>query len=296
MIEFPSWSERAELSRLWQLAFDDQPRAVRFFFQNRFRPEDCLVYRRDGKIAAALYLLPASLKIAGIAYRAHYIYAAATLPEYRGRGYMAALLEAAGQKGWARGEAYSAVLPATEPLYRFYAKAGYVPYYKVVQVAFTKQELSDLTVAVHLGNREWLLPDFKRLAATRNARLTNREGSLQWDGDALAYAAGYSRVFGGNILTLQNHGRMDYALYEMAGEDCMVTELMSEGDGYLRFGAELLRRAPAAAYHFRLPAGGDFLGKNGIPENAGMLRPLGNQPPLQAPLTGPAPYLGLALS
>ena len=81
MIEFPSWSERAELSRLWQIAFDDQPRAVRFFFQNRFRPEDCLVYRRDGKIAAALYLLPASLKIAGIAYRAHYIYAAATLPE-----------------------------------------------------------------------------------------------------------------------------------------------------------------------------------------------------------------------
>ena len=200
MIEFPSWSERAELSRLWQIAFDDQPRAVRFFFQNRFRPEDCLVYRRDGKIAAALYLLPASLKIAGIAYRAHYIYAAATLPEYRGRGYMAALLEAAGQKGWARGEAYSAVLPATEPLYRFYAKAGYVPYYKVVQVAFTKQELSGLTVAVHLGNREWLLPDFKRLAATRNARLTNREGSLQWDGDALAYAAGYSRVFGYSVL------------------------------------------------------------------------------------------------
>ena len=68
MIEFPSWSERAELSRLWQLAFDDQPRAVRFSLSEQVRAqEDCLVYRRDGKIAAALYLLPASLKIAGIA-------------------------------------------------------------------------------------------------------------------------------------------------------------------------------------------------------------------------------------
>lgn len=296
MIEFPGWGDRSELSHLWQLAFDDQPRAVRFFFQNRFRPEDCLVCRKDGKIIAALYLLPTSLTIAGIAYQAHYIYAAATLPEHRGKGYMTALLEAAGQRGWERGDAYSAVLPATEPLCRFYEKAGYVPYYKAVQVAFIKQELSALTIAAHLQTRGRLLPDFNRLSATRNARLTDREGSLQWDAAALAYAAGYSRVFGGDILVLQNYGRMDYALYEMDGKDCMVTELVSEENGYLNFGAELLRRVPAAAYHFRLPAGKVFLGKSGITENAGMLRPLGNRPLIQAPLAGPVPYLGLALS
>lgn len=294
MVEFSHWDDRKELSSLWAVSFDDSPRSIRFFFQNRFRPEYCLVYRKNGKIFAAVYLLPAMLTMAGVNYQAHYIYAAATLPDYRGRGCMSALLESAAVAGSKRGDQYSVVLPATEDLYRFYEKASYLRWYKASEVVFSQTELADYTKQ-GVGKSGLLLPDFKLLSSERNDWLENRESSLKWDAAALAFAAGYAHIFGGGLLVLKEKDSFAYALYEKEGQTCLVTELMSGKVSQERIAAELLRRTQAERFRFRLPAGENFLGKAGTEMDFGMIRPLsGHLPEITKRET--APYLGLTLS
>ena len=65
-------------------------------------------------------MLPCHMQARGKLFPGHYIYAAATLPAYRGRGYMASLMAAAALEGAGRGQMFSAVLPAEESLYAYY--------------------------------------------------------------------------------------------------------------------------------------------------------------------------------
>ena len=76
-----------ELKQLWMVSFQEESRPVSLFFRMVYRPENCLVYLFRGKVASAVHLLPCSVQLSGgRTVQAHYIYAAATFPEYRGKG------------------------------------------------------------------------------------------------------------------------------------------------------------------------------------------------------------------
>ena len=119
------------LKRLWQACFHEPDRPVDFYLRNAYRPENCLVYLHGGKLVSAVHLLPCRILTEEGPAPAHYIYAAATLPEYRGHGFMASLLAYAALYGAGRGQRYSAVLPAEPGLYSLYEKAGYQPYFRL---------------------------------------------------------------------------------------------------------------------------------------------------------------------
>ena len=114
MIGLAEWKMRAELAQLWQACFHEPRRYPTYFLNNYFRPEDCLVYQVHGKIAAAVYLLPARVVLSDGTAQAHYIFAAGTQPHFRSRGFMASLLAYAALYGTKRGDRYSVVLPAVE--------------------------------------------------------------------------------------------------------------------------------------------------------------------------------------
>ena len=44
MIVFPQDSMRSDLERLWRVCFGDSYEYIRYFFENRYIPENCLVY------------------------------------------------------------------------------------------------------------------------------------------------------------------------------------------------------------------------------------------------------------
>lgn len=81
--------EEAALKALWREVFGDSDEYINTFFQNIYRTGMASVVEEDGAIVAAAYAVP----FVGV----RYIYAVATLPEYRGRGYgKAVTLAAAG--------------------------------------------------------------------------------------------------------------------------------------------------------------------------------------------------------
>lgn len=71
--------EEAALRRLWKTVFGDSDAFLDRFFRLVYQPGMAAVIEEDGQIVSAAYALPLE--------NAVYIYAVATHPEHRGRGY-----------------------------------------------------------------------------------------------------------------------------------------------------------------------------------------------------------------
>lgn len=119
------WATAADIGRLRRLmsdCFGDTAEQTAAFMDRLFDEKTALCYEAEGEIVSALYLLPAEAYVEGRSYCALYIYAAATDPRFRGRGYMAALL------GFAADNCacdYLTLTAADEGLCGYYAKFGF---------------------------------------------------------------------------------------------------------------------------------------------------------------------------
>ena len=124
---------------VWRACFEDDEDYFRFFWEHGFPLCRGLCLEEDGQAVSMLFLLPGALgNPSALGYRktllsAWYVYAVATLPAYRGRGYASELTCYAA--ALAKGEGLSALClrPADEGLYGYYAKLGFVK-------AFARQE------------------------------------------------------------------------------------------------------------------------------------------------------------
>ena len=75
------------LKALWREVFGDTDEYIDAFFQNVYQPSMASVIEEDGTVVAAAYAVPFGA--------VRYIFAVATRPEYRGRGYGRAVVFAA---------------------------------------------------------------------------------------------------------------------------------------------------------------------------------------------------------
>ena len=289
MIGFASWGMRSELSRLWQICFEEPARPADFFLNNFFSPRNCLVYRVGETVAAAVHLLPARVVSKNGAVRAHYVYAAATLPQYRGRGYMASLLACAAMEGARRGDRYSVVLPADEGLYGLYEKSGYTRFFRVRNLSVGAERLR--TMAGDKTSPKTLF-DFRRLSLLRNSLLGQNIGSVLWNEKMVWFAAGMGSVYGDRLVCSRTGNAFAYALCRPSDGFCAVLEAMADKEAFAGLAASLLREAPAPEYRFRLPVSGLFPGE-GKPSAFGMIKPIGGS--ALEEIRSDAPYLGLSL-
>ena len=114
--------DQPELHALWETVFGDSPEVVQAFF-GRFPPETAgWVLRREDKICSAAYLLPGNWLMEPDRYRpAGYVYAVATAPEERGKGYAGRLMRALADMAQER-EIVLYTRPAEDGLFPWYAK------------------------------------------------------------------------------------------------------------------------------------------------------------------------------
>ena len=294
MIEFASWNDRRELSALWVECFGDPKRIPDFFLNNIFSPRDCLVCRVGDELAAAVYLLPARLLRGGEAVQAHYVFAAATARRFRSRGYMSSLLACAALFGAKRGDLYSAVLPADDGLYRYYAAAGYRDFFRV---RCAETEEAGLRAAAgsagSAGTPGRLLPDWAALNRLRSGALSGCSGSLLWGDGMFRLSAAMSRVYGDRLVCAEANGGHAYALCRTESSVCSVLEAFAGAGAFSALVGAILWEAPARSYRFRLPAGSGLFPESGETARFGMLKPIGGAS--LEDLRPRDPYLGLAM-
>ena len=292
-IALAKWGMQKELSALWEECFGEPSRQVKFFFNNAFQPQNCLIYLAEGKLAAMVHLLPSWVLWNGRAAQAHYIYAAATKPEYRSNGYMRALLNCAAYIGRRRGDEFSFLLPANRSLYNYYASAGYFHLFELRTLDLDKKQVADFSEGLPFCP---VLPDYRKMGLLRNKLLRGLDGSVIWDSRSIAYADNINRLYGGKLLCTRVGQRLAYALCRgLEGGICEVAEIMSRPDDLPYLLGNMLKNFPAQSYRFRLPNDDKLFPSQGETSQFGMIKPLGRIGAEELSGGSNRPYLGLTL-
>ncbi len=121
----PPAAVKEQLRTLWHDVFGDSYEYIDAFFAAYPCEEVVHTLSLGGQVVSVLYALPFILYNGGDNVPVAYIYAVATHPRYRGRGYMSLLMRQVEQLLRGRGVHLLFLLPATDALRGFYARLGY---------------------------------------------------------------------------------------------------------------------------------------------------------------------------
>ncbi len=124
-VRYPSVDEYGSLKALWLKCFDDAPSVVDRFFENVVTPENTVAVFEGETAVSVLYMVENTIKNNGVNYKAFYIYAVCTDPDFRGRGLMKKCFDFLFEISKERGVHYLFLVPASESLFKMYEKLGF---------------------------------------------------------------------------------------------------------------------------------------------------------------------------
>ncbi len=247
------------IKRIWQTCFGDSEDYVRFYLAHRFEVENMLVIHQDGRPVSMASFLPVLLKRGQEWIPARYVYAVGTLPEYRGRGYAARILQYASEK---YGEPLL-LQPSEEGLEAYYRRLGFgtafakehweIPAETVpeadgesrpgaasseLQAASCVAKKPEGSIFGEEAPEEVTLAEYREI---RDAHF-DRENYVSWDEDAIAYALLENDFCGGHVQKIGG----DILLYRVEQEVLRVVETTLEGEKLRECLQKLLRVHGAA--------------------------------------------------
>lgn len=221
-----------DIRKLWGVCFGDDENYINFYLEHRFDEENMMVIRQDGKIVSMASFLPASVRQGEEWISVKYVYAVATLPEYRKKGYASEIIRFAS-------EVYSEPLvlqPAGEELRKYYGEIGFVEFSEknCWEISVDAADSSDVFRAAAIDenkiyeneiNKEEIDEDkideekiykgetdkenvsqilFEEISAKQYKELRDihfdRDGYLCWDEQAIEYAIAENRLCGGQAV------------------------------------------------------------------------------------------------
>lgn len=204
-----------DIVKIWQMAFSDSEDYIRNFLKMMYKDGNCIVSRVDNKVVSMLFLLECQLVVKEVPYSAYYVYAAATHPDFEGKGHMKFVLSKAIEIAKARGVDFLILVPAETWLFDFYGRFGFeTKFYKRV-VHFTRNELTELAEKPDLTDA-FKLDVFE----TRQTALGLCD-FLNWGEQALRYAM-FEHDSGTGSVAFTSDG---YAMYNMGKDVAYVKEL-----------------------------------------------------------------------
>ena len=213
---------RREIQEIWQSCFGDDEGYIDFYIENRMTEETMLLYYLEGKAVAMASFLPVTCYREGAYVPCRYVYAVATLPQYRGAGYAARLLEFAEEH-----DREPLILsPAEESLISYYEKLGF-------QRAFEKNAAegkSLQTLELSGGEEADCYAFSEQITPAEYGRLRQeyfmQEGLVCWDETAVAYAMKENAYCGGKTLLVSDErdGKKKFVLMYRLEKDCLVVE------------------------------------------------------------------------
>ena len=212
MIRLSKTSDINDIILLWNEAFGDTAEDIKFFLDEKYLPNNTVVYECDGKVVSVLFLLEGEMHINEVDYPSFYLYAACTLKAYRGRGIMSELLEYAALISGQRQKYFIALKPAEESLYNYYSKFGYkTVYYKnIVEInSCISNQSNDFSCPVNSCDYSFF----------RNNAFSDIN-YFKWDKKSVDFAIRHHKHFGGEILSFDD----GYILYSKINDTIHVKE------------------------------------------------------------------------
>lgn len=119
---------KKDLFSLWKEAFGDEDGYIELFFETVYKENITVFAEFDcGKAVSALYLMRSYIKSESRVLDGYYLYAAATLKAYRGKGLMGKLINEAKAYVSDKGKDFISLVPGEESLCAYYNRFGFEP-------------------------------------------------------------------------------------------------------------------------------------------------------------------------
>lgn len=236
------------IQEIWQTCFGDEEAYIEFYLEHRMTKENMLVIHADGRPVSMASFLPVQYLCQGEYLDARYVYAVATLPEYRGRGFASKILTFAKEK-------YDEPLilaPAEESLMQYYERLGF-------KRAFpdTRRTVDSDVQALEVKESEPFLClepiTAEEYLAVRDAKCA-REGYVRWDKDAIAYAMELGESCGGSAVAVtceddrsraEQPGERDILMYDKEDDTLTILETTLREDCLAKIIPQLLAETGA---------------------------------------------------
>ena len=281
-------TDQNQLINIWKICFNDMDEAIKLFFCNRFKTKDCVVCELNSKIVASLYMFDASIKDNNGVLSAFYIYAAGTLPNYRGKGYMKALISYANSIQLLRNKKCSFLLPANDRLYGYYNKLGYKKFFKSCFLSLSNSKMKRYVNSGMYVEQEL---DFNNLYDLRTKICSKNLGSIIWDKKAIDYAFKLNDIYGGKNIILKD----GYAICILNGNNLEIVEFFANENSFNNLMKSIYNQFPKCnLYKFKFSKTLTKFFKNSIIKDFGMIKFLDEE--LNHNMNNASyPYLGLTL-
>lgn len=297
-----------DLKKLFKESFNLKKNEVDFFFENKFKLENCVVCLKDGNLSSALHIFYNA--IMGKNYektKAYYLYGAATFPKYRSQGFMTETINFANKLALKKDCKYSILLPENDKLVNFYEKIGYQSFFKTSFLNFNFETLKNISDFENLYNTDEFGKFEDKTSKTNyfnfekiREKFYNSLYDVFWDANSIKFAILENKFCGGKVISRENSYAICY--YQQQKNTVEILELAlndTKNTNELKILiCNILKLMPAKNYIFRVPVGRlelleKFCDDKKI-KNFGMIKSL-NKGKMDLLDTKKAPYLGLTL-
>ena len=184
---------REEIHKIWETCFGDEAELVDFYLDKRMTEDNMLLICQDGHAVSMASFLDINVRDGEEWKPAKYVYAVATLPEYRGRGYAGKILKKAE-------EIFNmplVLVPAEKELVGYYRKVGFTEAYPSERL-LEKQDVPELSAAElnSYSVEEITAAEYQKI---REQKLM-RDGFIAWDEAAIRFAMDFNCFCGGRTV------------------------------------------------------------------------------------------------
>ena len=142
--------EIRDILEVWRVCFGDEPAFVHSFLARYYFGDRAFLHREEGRVVSMAFCVPCMTELGPTAY----LYAIATLPEYRERGYAGHLVRKALEAARQSGCVAAMLIPADAELKGFYRRLGF----EDVDIPVTFADELDLGTGEPIKNRAMLAP------------------------------------------------------------------------------------------------------------------------------------------
>ena len=260
--------DKAQIEELWNVCFGDDKEYVDFYMEHRMTQDNMLAVFIDGKMVSMASMLPAEYQMENEMIRARYVYAVATLPQYRNRGLAAKILDAA--KKIYREPLF--LEPASEKLCSYYEKLGFakafhasdglnewIPAPEAKYKEFPETGILQDNCAEQWKTAEQIVKE-QQVEWYQQLRDTHfqKDGYVRWDREAISYALEENSYCGGEVRFFFKENREhpeDFLMYQKHENQLEVLETTLSGSRREEACSRLCGETHTVCYRNRTHAG-----------------------------------------
>jgi len=246
-IHFSKASDLDTLREIWKQVFRSDDGDL--FFEHFFTPERCIIIENSGKTSAMGFLLPGGDFVTGnTSYPCGMIYALATLPEYRSKGFASEIVHKLIEEGYKSGYKAIILCPSDDALFDYYhQRTVFRENFYVCETKYnafgTCEEnftITDASAHEYHDIRESLLADIPH---------------IKMDISAIEYQRKLSNFTGGKLIKLDIDGHTSCAATEICEDGSVLIKELLTPTGYNDAALAALGMSfPSHEYIIRTPA------------------------------------------